>query len=206
MYSHEEIRESYKNYDNYDIVKLAKESKRLRKDVLPILKEEIEKRNLDKNLVTWIETETNSIEGNERRFLIDKIQHLNCPKCHQKEKKSYGFEINKVVSLILYAHDTTKERVLCENCGKKEKIYAILTTFFAGWWSRKGVLLTPWIVIKDSFNYLFLDKISNRILNRIIDENTGYFRRKGTGDEVLIKLIKKRNEQEINEEDGFDFY
>tara|TARA_R100000935_G_scaffold53884_1_gene82085 strand:- start:406 stop:1029 length:624 start_codon:yes stop_codon:yes gene_type:complete len=206
MYSVEEIRENYKGFSDSKIENIAKkESKGLRKDVLGILKEEIEKRNLDKNLISWVETETKTYDGIERDSLIKKIQNLNCPKCADKKDRLYGFEINQVVSVLLFANDTRNEKVLCLSCGKKAKLKAILITFFAGWWSRRGILLTPWIVIKDSFNFLFINKISDKIINRLIDENTGHFRRKGTENGTLNRLIKRRNEKEILEDEGYDF-
>ncbi|WP_010136307.1 hypothetical protein [Ochrovirga pacifica] len=206
MYSVEEIRENYKGFSDSKIENIAKkESKGLIKDVLGILKEEIEKRNLDKNLISWVETETKTYDGIERDSLIKKIQNLNCPKCAEKKDRLYGFEINQVVSVLLFANDTRNEKILCLSCGKKAKLKAILITFFAGWWSRRGILLTPWIVIKDSFNFLFINKISDKIINRLIDENTGHFRRKGTENGTLNRLIKRRNEKEILEDEGYDF-
>ena len=206
MYSVEEIRENYKEFSDSKIENIAKkESKGLRKEVLGILKDEIEKRKLDKNLISWVETETKTYSGIERDLLIKKIQNLNCPKCSEKKDRLYGFEINQVVSVLLFANDTRNEKILCLSCGKKAKWKAILITFFAGWWSRRGIFLTPWIVIKDTFNFLFINKISDKIINRLIDENTGHFRRKGTENGTLNQLIKRRNEKEILEDEGYDF-
>ncbi|MCB0455166.1 MAG: hypothetical protein KDC62_07230, partial [Aequorivita sp.] len=95
MYSIDEIRENYKEFSDSKIENIAKkESKGLRKEVLGILKDEIEKRKLDKNLISWVETETKTYSGIERDLLIKKIQNLNCPKCSEKKDRLYGFEIN----------------------------------------------------------------------------------------------------------------
>lgn len=201
MDSVEEIRENYKGFSDSKIENIAKnESKRLRKDVLGILKDEIEKRNLDKNLINWVETETKTFDGIERKSLINKIQNLNCPKCSEKKDRLYGFEINQIVSVLIFTNDTRNEKILCLSCGKKEKFKTIVITLFAGWWSRRGVLLTPFTVIKDSFNFLFIEKISDRIIDRLIDENTGYFRRKGIENAVLNQLIKQINEKGVVED------
>ena len=206
MYSVEEIRENYKDFSDSKIENIAKnESKGLRKEVLGILKDEIEKRNLDKNLINWIETETKTFDGIERESLINKIQNLNCPKCSKKKDRLYGFEINQIVSVLLYTHDTRNEKILCMSCGKKAKLNAILITLFAGWWSRRGFFLTPINVIRDSFNFLFIEKISDRIINRLINENTGHFRRIGIENGTLNRLIKTRNEKDILEDEGYDF-
>ena len=58
MYSIDEIRKNYKEFSDSKIENIAKnESKGLRKDILGILKGEIEKRNLDKNLISGVEAE-----------------------------------------------------------------------------------------------------------------------------------------------------
>lgn len=206
MLTTEEIRENYKHFPDSKIENIAKyESKGLRKDAVQILKEEIEKRNLDKNLISWVNAETKSYEGIERESLIQKFQNLPCPKCLKKEGPLYGFEINKISSVLLLTFISRKEMVLCLSCGKMQKFYALLITFFSGWWSVKGFLLTSWTLLKDSFNYLILEKISNKILNRIIDENTADFRLNGTENKNLQKLIKYRNQAEIPEGEGYDF-
>ena len=50
---------------------------------------------------------------------------------------------------------------------------------------------------------MFINKISDKIINRLIDENTGHFRRKGTENGTLNRLIKRRNEKEILENEGY---
>ncbi len=206
MYSVEEIRENYKEFPDSKIENIAKnESKGLRKEVLGILKDEIEKRNLDRNLINWVETETKTFDGIERESLINKIQNLNCPKCSKKKDKLYGFEINKIMSILLLTFISRKEKVLCKSCGKKEKLKALIITLFAGWWSANGFLKTFWVLIMDTTNFLYLDKISSKILNRIVNENTGHFRRKGTENGTLNRLIKRRNEKDILEDEGYDF-
>lgn len=204
MYSIEEIKENYENFSDSKIENIAKnESKGLRKEVRSILKDEIHKRNLDKTLVTWVEVETDRFEGMERESLIHKIQNLNCPRCDEKKERLYGFEIHRVVSPLLFTFDTRKEKVLCRSCGRKEKLYAILITFFAGWRSRRGILLTPFTVLKDTINFMYLNKISDRIVNRIVDENTGSIRYMGTDDKVLTQIVDLRNKQNISADDGY---
>ena len=206
MYSTEEVKENYKSLSDSKIVSLAQnESKSLRKEILSILKDEIEVRNLDKNLINWVDAETNSFAGLERKDLINKIQNLNCPKCNKTADKLRGFEINTITSFLIFSNYSRKEKILCNGCGKKEKLYALLITFFAGWWSRQGIFQTPWVIIKDSVNFIFLEKISNRIFDRVINDNTGYLRLKGTEQKTLSNLIKKINGKEVLEDDGFDF-
>jgi hypothetical protein len=193
MYSIEEIKENYQGFSDSKIENIARnESKGLRKEVLQILKDEIVKRNLNQNLISWVDTEANLFEGIERKNLIDKIQKLNCPKCGLKSKL-FGFETNTVKAALIFTSFKRNEVILCKSCGKQEKLNALLITFFAGWWSGKGFLMTPFTIIKDLSNFLFIDKISNRILNSFIDKTTGTYRRYGTEDIVLTRLINWKN-------------
>lgn len=206
MLTTEEIRDNYKHFPDSKIENIAKyESKSLRKDVVQILKDEIEKRNLDKNLISWVSAETKSFEGIERDSLMQKFQNLPCPKCSGMQSPLYGFEINRISAFLVLTFTTRKEMVLCLSCGKKEKFYALLITFFSGWWSVKGFFLTFWTIVKDSFNYLIFEKISTKILNRIIDENTADFRINGTENENLQELIEFRNQANIPQGDGYGF-
>ena len=202
MYNLKDIEKTYKGFSDSQIEKIAREeSKSLRKEVLYILKNEIDKRNLDKTLINWIETETKFYEGLERKELLERIQRLECPKCKQESGKLLGFEINQIIGILIFTARSKKEKVLCRNCGKKEKTYALITTFFLGWWSIHGIIQTPILLIKEAFNFPTSDKISDSILNNFIDKNTGDLRRNGTGSVILTELIRLKNENEFLEDD-----
>jgi hypothetical protein len=201
MYSVEEIQENYKGFSDSKIENIARnESKGLRKEVLQILKDEIVTRNLNVRLVNWVDTESKSFEALERQNVISKIQNQNCPKC-SKNSKLYGFETNTVKAALFFTSINRNEVILCITCGKQEKLKAILITLFAGWWSGKGFLTTPFTIIKDSLNFLFINKISNRVLNKFVDKVTGSLRRYGSEHIVITRLIKWKN----NSDDNFSY-
>jgi len=137
------------------------------------------------------------LEGIERKLLIKKIQNLNCPKCSKKKERLYGFEINQIISVFIFSNHTRNEQILCLSCGMKTKIRTILITVFAGWWSKRTILLTPKIIVKDIYNFLFIKKLSNQIINNLINEKSGYFKRKGIDEESLNVLLKSRNVKHI---------
>lgn len=204
MYSIEEIRENYKGFSDSEIENIARnESKGLRKEVLGILKGEIEKRNLDERLITWVDAETNTLTDFEKQTLIRKIENLKCPNCKLKESKLTGQEFNTIVSVILFCNETTENRILCSNCGRNKKIKSFLINVLAGWWSRRGFLLTPYTLIKDTINLFFKKKINDRIIAKFIEQNNGMFRLHGTDDETLFGLISwHNNDYEILETDN----
>lgn len=194
MYSIEEIRENYKGFSDSKIETIARnESKGLRKEVLRILKEEIEKRNLDKRLITWVNAETNALTDFEKQTLIRKIENLKCPYCGLKENKLIGQEFNTIVSVILFCNDTTENRILCSKCVRNKKIKSFLINVLAGWWSRRGFFLTPYTLIKDTINLFYKKKINDRIIAEFIEQNNGMFRLHGTDDQTLFGLISWYN-------------
>lgn len=203
MYSIEEIKENYKDFPDSKIENIARnESKGLRKEVLGILKEEIEKRNLDERLITWVNVETNTLTDFEKQSLIRKIENLKCPNCGQKESKLIGQKFNTIVSAIIWCNETTENRIICSNCGRKKKIKSFLINGLAGWWSRRGILLTPYTLIKDTINLFFKKKINDRIIEEFIEQNNGMFRLHGIDDETLFGLILWHNsDYEIPETD-----
>ncbi|WP_299216652.1 hypothetical protein [uncultured Aquimarina sp.] len=195
MYTVDEIKNNYKKMSDSQIEKIALfESKGLRKDVINILRSEIKNRKLNSDLLNWVNAETKAFKEQEIIELKNKISNLTCPNCLNNTTKLSGFEINKIISFLVYSKETNQKKVLCKNCGNKEKTTSILQNLFFGWWSRNGILATPYLIIKDLINLFYSEKISDRILVKMIEGNTGYFRMNGTEKEILSDFINKFNE------------
>ncbi len=196
-----EIKITFKEYSDSKIEYIAKhESNELRKEVLPILENEIILRGLDKDLISWFKAETNPFSEMEKASIINKIQHLNCSKCSSKIEKLYGFEINTITAFIFIFRDSSEKKILCRRCGNLEKSKSMFSTFFLGWWSRTGIISTPYTLIKDVINLmLYKEKISNKILNDIVEDNVGVLRIEGCGLEELNNLVLLHNTQYLEE-------
>ena len=198
MYSLNEIKENYRSFSDSKIENIAKnESKGLRPEVLVILKDEIIKRKLNPNLINWIATEAKPYKGKERDILIEQIKSQPCPKCSNTDTELYGFETTIVRGLLLVTNIQKNELILCRQCGINAKSNALFITFFTGWWSKGGFLSTPFVIATDLINFLFIDKISKRVINKFIDEINGSLRRYGVEDRVIIRLIKWRNKTSL---------
>lgn len=196
MYNIEEIRENYKNFYDEKIIKIARnESKGLRPDVLEVLKNEIIKRKLDLTLITWVEAESKQITDIEKEEIVKTIKNLPCPNCHSTKQELRGYEINTVVSIIIDCIDTTETRFLCSQCGKKKKVTSIIKTLFLGLWSRRGIIITPFTLLKDIINLFLANKISNRIFDEFIEENIGRIRLRGKTDKALTSLVNNFNKK-----------
>jgi len=194
MFTTEEIRNNYKTLSDSKIEKIALyESKKLKKEFIDVLRGEIKERNLSPNLLSWVDAETDTFKPNEIESLKRNISVLMCPKCSMKTNKLYGFELNKIMSFLIFTKETNQNMILCKSCGYKEKVNWLFTTFLFGWWSLNGILTTLNIIVRDSINFMYLNKISNRVLDKIIKENTGHLRINGTDDVSLLNFLKEYN-------------
>ncbi len=198
----DEIRINYSNFSDFEIEKIAiNESKSLRKEVLEILKTEIDKRNLDERLITWVNVENNSLSESETKSLLNKIEKLPCPYCGEKNNKIGGFEFRRILSILIYFSNTVESRIMCYSCGKRKKRNSILLILLSGWWSIKGLIFTPFIVIDELTKLFSLENKSSEVLNQFLDTNTGLIRLHGDKEEDLIKLIDFHNNDYIILED-----
>lgn len=194
MYESEDIRENYKKFHDEKIIEIARnESKGLRPEVLGILKEEIIKRNLDSTLINWIDAESKPITEEEKEALKYILERLPCPSCYRQAINLRGYEINTTVSCIFSCSETTEKKFLCTKCGNREKIKSIVSTFFLGWWSQRGILMTPINVTIDLINLFYSNKISNRIFDEFIEINIGRIRLRGATEKALKSLVTNYN-------------
>jgi len=194
MISIDEIRNNYKEYSDFDIKKIAiNESKSLRKEVLKILTQEIEKRKLDETLITWVKVENDTLSKSEQESLIRKIEELQCPNCGERNNKIGGFEFKRVLSILIFYSSFIESRIMCFDCGKRKKRNSILIILFSGWWSIKGLLFTPFTLIKEILSLSSLEEKSSEILNTFLEKNTGLIRLHGDKSENLTGLINLHN-------------
>ncbi len=193
VYTPEEIAETYKRMDDNELIKFAStQARTLRKDIVIHLKKEIASRGLDTSLLSWIDSEVQDYVGLERDSLLGKIKGVRCPNCNIHSDLR-GYEFNRVTSYVISYSQKRYTKILCDSCGKKEKWSTIGSNFLVGWWSKSGFFMTPFLIIKDLCNFLFIQKISSKIFEELIDANTGYFRRNGIDNGSIIEVINTHN-------------
>jgi hypothetical protein len=192
MITLESIQENYQNYDDKKIVELAMKPRGLRKDVIPILSNELTKRQLNPKLIKWVNYETNVFEGIERELLKHTITSSYCTECGvNTDLKGYHFHTK--MSFLVQIVNESVDKIICQECAKKERIKSMTTTFFLGWWSRRGILSTPFVLIDDLSKLLSVKKQSELILNEFIDTHTGVLRIFMEKKSDLTSLIKVFN-------------
>lgn len=146
MISIHEIEKNYSSYPTDKILKIAKfESKGLTDGAAMILKKEIIKRNLDPELLEWIEATRRIISGNEQIILHDKIFKSKCTKCNLNSSLS-GIRITTEISYLIDNMSETFEYILCNACADIIKKESLLQTLTLGWWSVPGFISTPFVL------------------------------------------------------------
>lgn len=195
MFSVDEIRENYQKFADFQIEKIARdESKTLRHDVLIVLKDEIERRNLDPNLITWVDAETQTLSNKEKTNLLRNLKKLDCSNCSTKSQKLSGHKYSSLIAAIIWKKQTDHMKILCDSCGRSEKLSAFFKTFLFGWWSKSGIFLTPFLLLKFLYIPFFKQKHHKQVLNDFIHKNNGLLRLHGSEGEALQSIIKSYNE------------
>jgi len=194
MLTKQELTKIYTEFDNSEIIKLATfESKKLTDLAIPILIDEISKRNLGTDLLDWVHLERNFFKGTELEILKSKINTSVCSNCKILKNDIKGFYIHH----CSLTHNPNKSNlILCEKCGKKArtKNYIISATF--GWISTRGILKVPFYFLGELFDSFFRQKQSRKIIEEFIFENTGLIRK--LGNDRVSELIKQNNDYQLS--------
>ena len=139
----EDIRKNYRNFDDDKIESLAKsDAKKLRPEVVPILIEEIKRRNLSENLIASIEVQLKKVSKEELDKYNLLIQTQACPECQSKTKKLNAIILTEVISMILLTRTTKHFKIACPDCLTVFRKKSDNKTLLLGWW---GI---PWGIIK----------------------------------------------------------
>ncbi|NJO87675.1 MAG: hypothetical protein HC831_00950 [Chloroflexia bacterium] len=171
----EQIKRNYAGFEDFKIIHIAKnEARGLEPEVIPILIDEINKRGLDWDLIKGIEAQTKELSTNEIIELKNKIIHLPCPECGQKDKPLIGTLIRKVKSYVLLTSTQKAYLISCKSCAEKERKNAMITTALLGWRGiPMGLVKTPIALIASLRDKKRREEISEVILTNFAISNVG---------------------------------
>ncbi|MDR2206701.1 MAG: hypothetical protein LBE36_11180 [Flavobacteriaceae bacterium] len=198
MLTPEEIKANYAKMADYEIENLAKKPKGLRKEIIPVLNDEIIRRGLDLELISWIADETNEFSETEIEKLKDKIERCKCPKCETNKEKIIGFEFQQMTSFILGSYHENYYLFACTDCRKKIRRKNLLVTFLGGWWSVGGIFGTPVKLLSILINSIFGKRKNDFVVRDFVSKNTAFLRRMKTPEE-LDSLLKSYNHENSKE-------
>jgi hypothetical protein len=185
------IENNYKKFDDWKILELAENPSGLREDVIPILLNELRLRKLDCDF-EWIKLELKRFDAFEKEVLTERIEKLKCSQCLMKSNLN-GYEFNTRISVFITDFDKTEKFIICKKCARKKRIISLLKTSLFGWWSRAGIISTPFTILFDISKVYNRKSQSKKIINEFIENNTGNLRKCKTEDK-LFEIIEAFNQ------------
>lgn len=191
-----EIRKNYERFDDTQIRIIAKQdAKGLREDVIPILIEEIKKRNLGNHLIRRITVERRKLSKSEYESLKRKVKESICKNC-KKNRRLKGYKFTTITGILIDENISEYELIICGECGRKLRRKSAIWTILFGWWSLGGLLSTPFILINKIKASIHEDKQSEQIIKSFIESNIGAITIGEDSKEVIQKLLIAFNQLE----------
>lgn len=191
-----EIKKHYERFDDDRIRIIAKnEAKGLRNEIIPILTEEIKKRNLGDHLIKWINAERRKLSTSEFELLKRKVKNSICVSCKQSRNLK-GYEFSAVTGVLIGEIVTDYRLIICEKCGKKRRRNSAIWTAVFGWWSAKGLIWTPLVLINTVKAVIQEEKQSGEIIKSFIESHIGRITLGKDSEDVIQKLLKEFNGSE----------
>ena len=191
----EDIRKNYRNFDDSKIQELAKQdASKLRPDVVPILMEEIRRRNLSENLISGIDAQLKILSPEELLDYCTLIQKQPCPICNGKTQKLNAIILKEVMSVILLSNVTSHLKIGCPQCLKESKSKINLKTALLGLWSTKGIFYTIKALVQNKRMEKYIRNYEpNEILKSYILENIGVIEPNKNNPIALNNMLKRAN-------------
>lgn len=190
--SDNDIKEYYKKLSDFEITNLAKNPAGLRKEIVPIFIEELKSRGLKADFENWVKVETDTFEGTERDLIVAQIEQTTCCNCGNTERL-FGFRYDLIYGVIIVTKFEFIEKILCKDCGAKERFKNMRLTALLGWWSGKGFIYTPFILINSLYRHCKIESESKKVIGNFIDSNTGKLRLANQNKTDIQNLIQKYN-------------
>ena len=191
----EQIRKNYKEADDSKIIYLARnEVGSLHPDVIQILADEIQNRELDPDLIQGIIDQTRELTEEEVVKLKFKITGLPCPECRQKTSPLVGTLLREVKSFIVITTYNKRGIISCKLCGNRERKETIMMTALFGWWGFPwGFFRTAQTLAASVADKKRQDVLSDEILVDFVARNIGSIRALGNKEDELIDFIYEMN-------------
>lgn len=185
----ETIKKHYRSLDDGKIKSVATlEARTLRPEVIPILREEIVRRNLPQTFLESLDDKILNPSDEQINDYCKIIQAYHCPDCKSKTAKLNGSISTDVLSVLFLTRKSKVLKIACPDCLDKHTNKAVTKTIFLGWWAF------PWGPIRTIQAFMSNSKMAkqhhsqqpNDVLKSFVYENIG-----------LIEAYKE-NEKRMN--------
>ncbi len=140
-----DIEQNYARMSDDDIIKIATtDANGLRPEVFGIIANEIQKRNLNPDLMQGIVAQNKEYTYEEIENYANLLRNLPCPICGNTNRKLNGTISYTVRSFIIITTSRAEPTIACPDCLNKKNNNAILSTALLGWWGFPwGFFRTP---------------------------------------------------------------
>ena len=189
------IEENYQRMSDDQIIKIATTDARgLRPEVYGIIENEINKRNLNPNILQGAIAQNKEHSLAEVEQYSKLLRDLPCPICGNTHEKLNGTISHTVKSFIIFTTYGTEPTIACPDCLDKKNDDAILSTALLGWWGVPwGFFKTPIYIYR---NYKAkkdnrLDTSNNTLLSYTLG-NIGEIETYKDDKEKLKNIISRR--------------
>lgn len=192
-----EIRENYKKFDDSRIRRIARnDAKSLREETVPILFQEIQRRNIEESLIEWVNAERRKLSHYELSELKNKVKKCNCVECKEKGELM-GFEFRTLIGALIIDLNTDYRIIVCKKCGINKRRKSLFYTSLFGWWSVQNIIATPFELIRKVKAVIYEERQSDLIIEKLIRDNIGEITLGKDSLEILQELIIRFNSEEI---------
>ncbi len=118
-----------------ELIRIAThDAKGLTDQATAILKSEINKRGIGKELIEGAEAQNKEYTLEELLPYCNLISALNCPICGKSLEKLNATVTAQTISILIITNYEKRPRIGCPKCLKNKNISAAITTLVLGWW------------------------------------------------------------------------
>jgi hypothetical protein len=141
----DDIAKHYAKMDDGDIIRIAtQEAAGLRPGVIEIIQKEVEKRNLNPDIIKGALAQTKEYTLSELQEYSEKVRSVACPVCNQKTRKLNATMVYKIKSFVFFSSLSQTPVIACPDCLDRKNDNAVTSSLLLGWWGIPwGVLKTP---------------------------------------------------------------
>ena len=127
------VQERYQNMPDKELIRIAtQDAYGLTPEAMEVVKAEIQKRNLDKNMAKGIEAQNKTYSIEEVDTYCNIISKLSCPSCGNTTERLNATLTAEVMSFIFFTTYQKKIKVGCPHCLDKANNNALTKTALLG--------------------------------------------------------------------------
>jgi hypothetical protein len=186
------VRETYRKMPDDELVRVAtQDAAGLTPEAQEIVKEEVARRGLDKNIVHGVRVQNKELTDAELNDYCLLASTLDCPNCGSSLIPLNGTMTSEVVSVILFTQCARKIKVACPDCLDKANTRALVKSVTLGWWGIPWGIVRTVQAIAQNLNCKKTNRSGehNRYLKAFVSAKVGQFETYKDNREKLQEIL-----------------